>query len=313
MCIYYKYIRNKKYASTKKNKGIIPICNDERLMQVKAKCGYCSECRKEKFNNWKIRLIEECKKWNTIHFVTLTFNEEARIRYEKLAEESEEVNKNKAQSKMAIRHWLENIRKTKKKMGKHFLINEIGEKGRLHLHGILFGFTEQEIRKWERNGFVYIGEYVNEKTINYISKYMLKEDNLHPDFNQNIFASPGIGASYVNEYRVEQHHRIKNGQMDDKYILRSGAKITLPKYLRNKIYTDEEREQMCIEKLNEGYVYIKGEKIEDTNEELIYNVLQYYQRREQQLHSIAIKNALCYKKNNKLLRRKKYVKKFGGY
>ncbi len=45
-------------------------------------------------------------------------------------------------------------------------------------------------------------DMVNQITINYISKYMLKEDNLHPEFRQNIFASPGIGASYINAYIV---------------------------------------------------------------------------------------------------------------
>ena len=33
---------------TKKNKGVIPPCPDERLRYVTASCGECYECRKQK-------------------------------------------------------------------------------------------------------------------------------------------------------------------------------------------------------------------------------------------------------------------------
>ena len=59
MCLYPKLILNKKYTSTKKNKGVIPPCPDERLRYVTAACGECYECRKQKQRAWVTRMTEE--------------------------------------------------------------------------------------------------------------------------------------------------------------------------------------------------------------------------------------------------------------
>ena len=75
MCLYTKYILNKKYMYTKKNQGNVPECKDERLRYVPVKCGKCIECRKEKARNWRIRLAEELKNNSNALFITLTFNE----------------------------------------------------------------------------------------------------------------------------------------------------------------------------------------------------------------------------------------------
>ena len=76
MCLYTKYITNKKYQPNKKNNFRAPICKDRRLLLVPAKCGRCIECRKEKQRAWMVRLIEELKTDNKCYFVTLTFNDE---------------------------------------------------------------------------------------------------------------------------------------------------------------------------------------------------------------------------------------------
>ena len=68
------------------------------------------------------------------------------------------------------------------------------------------------------------------------------------------------------------------------YRCRNGAKINLPIYYRNKIYTEKERELLWIQKLNKGEVYVMGEKI-DINDEILYKeTLKYYQQRCQQIH-----------------------------
>jgi hypothetical protein len=65
---------------------------------------------------------------------------------------------------------------------------------------------------------------------------------------------------------------------------KNGAKINLPIYYRNKIYTEEERELLWIQKLNKGEVYVMGEKI-NINDEILYKeTLKYYQQRCQQIH-----------------------------
>ena len=74
---------------------------------------------------------------------------------------------------------------------KHWCVTELGEdRGRIHLHGIFFGNQAAElvIEKW-KYGYVFIGNFVNEKTINYISKYMLKDDLNNRECTGKVFLS----------------------------------------------------------------------------------------------------------------------------
>ena len=72
MCLYTKYITNKKYQPNKKNNFNAPICEDRRLLLVPAKCGKCIECRKAPYRDWET-------------FWTLTISNEE---YEKLKSDS---------------------------------------------------------------------------------------------------------------------------------------------------------------------------------------------------------------------------------
>ena len=74
MCLYPKIIKNRKYTATKKNNGNIPEIQDERVQYVAIGCGNCIECRKQKANNWRIRIIEELKNNNNATFVTMTIS-----------------------------------------------------------------------------------------------------------------------------------------------------------------------------------------------------------------------------------------------
>jgi hypothetical protein len=64
--------------------------------------------------------------------------------------------------------------------------------------------------KWQLNkllrdnwiaGYSYYGSYVNEKTINYVSKYLTKDDLDNKDFTGKILVSPGLGKNYVNRMK----------------------------------------------------------------------------------------------------------------
>ena len=74
MCLYPKLITNRRYCRTKKNKGVIPPCPDERLKQVTAACGECYECRKQKQRAWVTRMTEELKQNPNAGFYTLTID-----------------------------------------------------------------------------------------------------------------------------------------------------------------------------------------------------------------------------------------------
>jgi len=80
---------------------------------------------------------------------------------------------------------------------------------------------------------------VNEKTINYIVKYVNKIDVKHKEYQSKIFTSKGIGKNYVNR-EDKKRNVYKKGNTVETYRTRKGLEIGLPIYYRNKIYTEIE-------------------------------------------------------------------------
>ena len=83
------------------------------------------------------------------------------------------------------RLFLERIRKKTGKSMKHWCVTEKGHTNtrRIHLHGIFYapnGMTQFKLINILRSnwidGYCYNGKYCNEKTINYVSKYMTKKE-----------------------------------------------------------------------------------------------------------------------------------------
>ena len=52
--------------------------------------------------------------------------------------------------------------------------------------------------------------------------------------------------------------------------MRNGGKLNLPIYYRNKIFTEEEREKLFLDKIEKGIVYVLGTKIDLKTEESRY-------------------------------------------
>lgn len=278
MCLYPKRIINKKYIPNEKNQGIVPKppviginefgdeIFDERVLYVNAPCGQCIECRQQKARNWQVRLHEELKHNNYAYFVTLTFSpiELQKICLKTKLKECNEV------AAYAVRHSLERFRKDYKKSLRHWYITELGHEGteRIHLHGIIFNdfpleFTkskEDHFYEWKywKYGLVYVGDYCNARTINYIVKYMHKIDKDHKGFIGQVLASPGIGRTYTDRPGVKELHRYRPGRTIDYYRLNNGAKIKLPSYWKNKCLSDQERELQWREFMDHNTVSILG-------------------------------------------------------
>lgn len=278
MCLYPEYFKNPKYLPNKKNKGRPPICLDRRLLYIPAKCGCCIECRKEKQREWRVRLEEELRS-NFGYFTTLTISPEGIEEIEKKTGLEWQKNPNEIATK-ALRLFLERARKDTGKSIKHWCVTELGEdKDRIHLHGIFFGQKSAElIRKHWKYGFVFIGDYCNSRSVNYMTKYMLKVDIKHPEFKQIVLASPGIGNGYMNrsDY-LWQKQNYKNINVAT-YTFRNGTKMAMPKYYKNKIFTDDEKERMWINNLNRGLLWIYGEKVKANDWKTIDNLRRYWQK-----------------------------------
>lgn len=271
---------NKKYTVTEKNGGRVPLppvigkdekgndIYDERVLKVEIPCGQCEECREQKSREWQVRLNEELKNWNYKYMVTLTFDNKS-LKELLFKKKIKECN---AACGYAIRHCLEYWRKDHKKSLKHWFISEMGHEGteRIHMHGIIFSNEplEYKIEEVKNNGFlarwkywkyglIHIGTYCNERTINYIVKYVTKIDNDHKGFIGQIFTSPGMGKNFLDNLYTNIYKYRKNASIDY-YRLNNGSKVKLPTYYKNKLYNENERELIWRDYMDTGDTTIKG-------------------------------------------------------
>ena len=247
------------------------------MLYIPIGCNKCKECYKKKANIWRIRLSEEIKRKDNgrAYFVTLTFSTE------KLKEIDEKINieykgyeRDNAIAVHAVRRFTENWRSKYKKSIRHWFVTELGG-GRyehLHIHGIIWTKENfEEVRNKWNYGFVFprdyqvIRNYVNSRTISYIMKYLTKYDTNHPNYKAIIMTSNGIGGNYKASL---------SEKMKDKYKTNQGYELTLPIYYRNKIYTESEREELWIKKLNENIRYIGRNKVDGNDVETILQLLR---------------------------------------
>lgn len=305
MCLYTKTMYNPKYKANKKNGGVIPPLKDNRIAYVPIACGKCIECKKKKSREWQVRLLEDIKHNRNGKFITLTFEDKAIAEiceYEKTFRDKETGRKFKAKigecegyerdnqiATVAVRLFLERWRKEYGKSLRHWLVTEIGHNGteNIHLHGIIWtDETAGKIRKIWKYGYVWAGkkkltgeieQYVNERTVGYITKYITKVDEKHRTYESAILCSAGIGGQYVK--RVDAIGNRFNGiQTKEYYRTSTGHKMTLPIYWRNKIYNEEEREKLWIQKLDKETRWVMGEKVDISEGEEQFKILTEYYR-----------------------------------
>lgn len=278
MCLYPTFVKNPKYKPNKKNKGKPPVCKDRRLLYIPVKCGCCIECRKEKQREWRVRLEEELRS-NYGYFITLTISPEGIKDIEEKTGLKWKENPNEIATK-GLRLFLERVRKDTGKSMRHWCVTELGEDNdRIHLHGIFFGQKSAElIKKHWKYGFIFIGQYCNSRSINYMTKYMLKVDIKHPEFKQIVLASSGIGSGYFDrldwQWQKQNYKRLEVPT----YTFRNGTKMAMPKYYKDKLFTEKERNKMWINNLNRGLLWIYGEKVKADDWETIDNLRSYWQK-----------------------------------
>nr|WAE43726.1 MAG: replication initiator protein [Microviridae sp.] len=273
MCLWPELHSNPKYKRNKKNKGNVPEMKDKRVAAVPTGCGVCIECRAQKKREWQIRLTEEVKHDNSGQMITLTFDTNNLRTLREMYKDKTPYEQDNAIATIAVRRFLERWRKEHKKSVKHWLITELGhgEFEHMHIHGILWtNEPGEKIKKIWQYGNIWAGygtnrTYVNESTISYIIKYVTKIDEKHKYYKPIILCSPGIGSKYINTEAA------KIAKKEEAYRTRTGHKIALPIYYRNKIYTEDEREKKWIEKIdkNERYVLKQKIKIDKTQDEYI--------------------------------------------
>ena len=106
---------------------------------------------------------------------------------------------------------------------------------------------------------------------------------LHREYTAKILTSAGIGSNYVNRLEKERN-KFKGEETKETYRTDDGKEINLPTYWRNKIYTEDEREALWIEKLDKQIRWVNGIKIDiSKGDKPYFKVLKEAQRENDRL------------------------------
>lgn len=279
MCKNKIIIKNKRYQPTKKNGYTRETPRDRRLSYIEIPCGECKECKKKRKEMWRLRIENELLDSKSAIFFTGTFSDEAIENIKKqygVKEENDIATK-------ANRLFLERLRKKHGIKLTHWCITELGsKKGRIHIHGIFFIKENQDIkyikdkikREWDF-GWNYLGYVDQGKTINYITKYMLKENENFKEFKPKVLASQKIGIGFIERNKRFYKYKEKNGEIEanTKMEYLDGRETYLIKYYKEKLYTTEERENILLSILDENKRKINSREFKgyDLETELEYN------------------------------------------
>ncbi len=279
MCLYPVKVRNRKYDANKKNGGVIPSALHRQMYNIGASCGNCMECRKMKGREWRIRMGEEIRDRKDGKMVTLTFSDEW------LNELRLKVNENRVAKLSgweldnevcvyAVRQFGNRYIFERKRQGKdhkslrRWLVTELGgENDRIHMHGIVFtDMSDSDIAGVWKYGYIGIPKngFVSDATINYISKYFTKVDFEHKGYKPRMMTSPGMGLGYVK--RNKRTHAFRGENTVQTYRTRQGTKLPLPMYYRQKLWSDEEREELWYHKILEDKQYVAGYELSESQE-----------------------------------------------
>ena len=210
-------------------------------------CGQCYNCLQSRGNAWSLRLSLEYnymtkEEKNNSYFVTLTLSDDY-------------INSDPS---IMIRRFLERIRKKYKRSVKHWIISEYGEDtNRLHFHGILFNlpFHRTELFHYWKYGFITIKRLTMRRVgyvTTYVNKHLKNRGELLelPQFHQKIWCSPGLGKKVVDDKRVTSHLRVEDRPVPVMYNL-SNRVTAIPRYLRQKFFTEKELEDLKTAYFNE--------------------------------------------------------------
>jgi hypothetical protein len=209
-------------------------------------CGKCINCKKRRISAWSFRLVEEDKISSSSSFITLTYDS-----INVPLTEKGYMNL----CKRDLQLFFKRLRKRNKNKIKYYACGEYGGKtDRPHYHIILFNADIETIQESWGKGQVHYGK-VSEASVGYTLKYICKESKIPKhknDDRQKEFPlmSKGMGKNYLSNQMINWHKADLSERM---YCnLKDGKKITMPRYYKEKMYTEEEKQhikQKSIEKI----------------------------------------------------------------
>lgn len=213
-------------------------------------CGKCPKCIARRVSAWSFRLQEELKVSSSAHFITLTYaTSHVPINYfGQLTLDKRDLQlffKRLRQSHIRSQPKGEVVQNSIK----YYACGEYGGRTRRpHYHAILFNAQLELIQPAWDKGNIHYGD-VTGASVGYTLKYMNKNkrafrlskfDVRNPEF---AVMSKGLGISYLSESICNWH--VQDIIKHNYCTLPGGAKIGMPRYYKEKLYFELEREAIA--------------------------------------------------------------------
>lgn len=225
---------------------------------VSAPCGKCPYCFERRVDSWAFRLSEENRVSSSCYILTLTY-----------ANPPLTKNGYMTLCRRDFQLFMKRLRKLSGNRLKYYMVGEYGSKYmRPHYHVILFNLEDVTLVEecWSNFssnfGFVHVDHKFSTNAVNYCAKYFAKEKRIpmhSRDDREKEFSlmSKKLGLSYLEKNR-NFHERSQKFCV----YLPGGYIKPLPKYFRDKIFTDEEKEHHKNMYAHDNDTVVDVEKIE---------------------------------------------------
>lgn len=144
--------------------------------------------------------------------------------------------------KRDLQLFLKKLRKKNSSKLRFYAVGEYGSKTlRPHYHAVLFNVDPS---LWDclddiwNFGLAHVGD-ITEASIHYVTKFHVNVDNSEVEGKEPEFVTmsrrPGIGNNYLKRVK-SYHNKTKNN-----YVRNNGYKQRLPRYYRDKIFSESEK------------------------------------------------------------------------
>lgn len=217
-------------------------------------CGKCPNCVKRRVQMWTFRLLQEQKISLSSVFMTLTYNDENLPFSDNglMTLHKPHFQNFMKRLRKHISNHEENVRL------KYYTVGEYGSQyHRPHFHSIMFNIPRYLLEAplvletiWS-HGTIRI-DPCNAGTIGYVTGYVNKKtirqetDELDDRLPECSMMSKGMGKNYLTENIVKYYKENLKPYM----VIEGGVKMSIPRYYKDKIYTEAERELLQKEVLD---------------------------------------------------------------
>lgn len=222
---------------------VSPFQKEHKNKILDLPCGKCYQCKARRISGWSFRLMKEAEVSSSAFFLTLTYDTE-----------SVPITKKGFMTldKTDLQKFLKRLRKINNEKLKYYACGEYGGKTkRPHYHMVIFNADQETFQEaWTLNGkeigSIYVGT-LTEASVGYTLKYMAKESKIpehQNDDRQKEFAlmSKKMGSNYIDKFKTWHKESLKERM----YLnIEGGKKIAMPRYYKEKIYTEQERKKIA--------------------------------------------------------------------